>query len=73
MYYNDHNPPHFHARYSGQEIQLTIDGLETLEGSLPRRALNLVLEWAAAHTAELVQDWELARQGVRLNPIDPLE
>lgn len=44
MYYNDYDPPHFHARYGEYEVTVGIaDGL--VEGCFPRRALNLVLEW----------------------------
>ena len=73
MYYNDHAPPHFHARYAEHEATFRIDTLAVLEGSLPRRAAALVVEWAAAHGAELSQDWDLARAGQPLNRIAPLE
>jgi len=46
MYYNDHAPPHFHAKYGPFEITVGIaDGV--VAGRFPRRALNLVLEWSA--------------------------
>jgi hypothetical protein len=73
MYYADHAPPHFHARYGEHEATLRIDTLETLDGSLPRRAYGLVLEWAALHRAELVANWERAREGAALARIDPLD
>jgi hypothetical protein len=73
MYFNEHSPPHFHAQYSGDEASFTIDTLEILEGSLPRRVNALVLEWAALHRAELRNDWEKARQGMSLDSITPLE
>jgi hypothetical protein len=73
MYYSDHSPPHFHARYSEHEATVNVETLEVLEGSLPRRALALVLEWAALHRAELHSDWENARRGLPLVPIPPLE
>src|SRR5207248_6989482 len=63
MYYSDHTPPHFHARYAEHEASIRIDTLEILEGLLPRRAFSLVLEWAALHRAELIDDWERAREG----------
>jgi hypothetical protein len=49
MFYGDHPPPHFHAVYQGEEVQVSIDTLEILNGNIPRRALVLVLEWAALH------------------------
>jgi hypothetical protein len=73
MYYNDHSPPHFHALYQGNEAQISIESLEVLKGDLPRRALALVLEWAVLHRNELRQDWEKARLGAALDPIEPLE
>jgi len=72
MFYNDHSPPHFHARYGGYEITVGIaDGV--VEGRFPRRALNLVLEWYNLHQAELLENWNLARGRKPLRRIDPLE
>jgi hypothetical protein len=72
MYYNDHAPPHFHAKYGAFEITVRIvDGV--VEGRFPRRALNLVLEWYNLHQAELLEDWNLARDRKPLRRIDPLE
>jgi hypothetical protein len=73
MYFSEHSPPHFHALYGDFEASFTIDTLEILEGSLPRRVIALVLEWAALHRTELRNDWEQARQGKALDPISPLE
>ncbi len=73
MYYSDHPPPHFHARYAEHEATIVIETPEVLEGSLPRRALRMVLKWAELHQVELQENWTLARQGEPLNPIDPLE
>lgn len=73
MYFNDHAPPHFHAKYQEHEAQVTIESLEVLRGSLPRRALALVLEWAALHRHELRVDWDKARKGLRPDPIEPLD
>ena len=73
MYYNDHAPPHFHVRYGRQKAVVGIDPLTVLAGRLSPKARALVLEWAALHRAELLTDWELARQQAPLNKIDPLE
>lgn len=45
MFYNDHPPPHFHARYGGQKGLVAIESLTLLRGSLPPRVLGLVVEW----------------------------
>ena len=73
MYYNDHSPPHFHAKYAEHEAKVAIETLELEEGNLPRRALALVLEWAALHRAELWDNWERAREGQPLVQIEPLD
>lgn len=72
LYYNDHAPPHFHALYSGAEVRICIDTLETLTGALPRRAHALVLEWARLHQGELETAWNRAQRGEALDRIDPL-
>jgi hypothetical protein len=73
MYYNDHNPPHFHVRYGNQKALLAIETLSVLEGSLSPRALGLVTEWASKHREELSEDWRLARTEAPLRSIAPLE
>lgn len=73
LYYNDHNPPHFHALYGEHETKVTIETLSILEGKLPQRAWRLVLEWASLHRLELEENWNNARDGIALNPIEPLE
>ena len=73
MFYLDHAPPHFHAVYGEHEAMISIDPIRLLEGRLPRRALSLVIEWAALHQDELRQDWQLAREELTLKKIAPLE
>ncbi len=73
LFYADHAPPHFHARYGESEVLVEIDSLRALRGRLPRRALALVLEWAVLHQRELHAAWERARQGLPLDPIAPLD
>ena len=73
MYYNDHEPPHFHARYGEHKAIIGLEPLAILHGSLPSRALGLVLEWAAAHRAQLQTDWAHARALEPLEAIAPLE
>jgi Domain of unknown function (DUF4160) len=73
MYYDDHPPPHFHAIYGSAEAKIAIATLEVIEGTLPRRALGLVLDWAELHQAELRNNWEQGRRHDVLTPIAPLE
>ena len=73
MYYDDHAPPHFHAYYGKSAAIIEIETLQVREGGLPRRARALVLEWAAEHRDELLNDWRLAELHEPLNEIEPLE
>jgi hypothetical protein len=72
MYYEDHNPPHFHAIYGEHSAEYNLQTLEVLQGSVPQRAHALVLEWATQHRQELMEDWELTRHGKEPKKIDPL-
>ena len=72
MYWSDHNPPHFHARYGGYRAAIHFDG-RVLEGGLPRRALSMVREWLAQHRSELQRNREFAQQDRALPRIQPLE
>ena len=72
MYYNEHAPPHFHAKYSGQEAIIDIRALNLLNGKLPSRALGMVIEWASIHQNELLINWERSEKLEPLLPIPPL-
>lgn len=73
IFYNDHNPPHFHARYGDYGAVIRINDFAVLEGYLPPRALGLVTEWAEIHKEELLKDWQLAAENKSLLPIEPLK
>jgi len=45
MFFDDHNPPHFHARYGKDNVAIEISSLRVLEGQISPRALGLVVEW----------------------------
>jgi len=72
MYFDEHPPAHFHARYAGSAIQVGINPIRVLEGELERRALSLVLEWAALHQIELIENWNRMRRDDPALPIEPL-
>ncbi len=72
MFFNDHQPPHFHARYGGLEATIAIETLEVIEGELPNRALRLLREWAMMHREELREDWQLCRTNTVPTKIEPL-
>lgn len=72
MYFNDHDPPHFHARYNEFRGKLTINELQLIEGRLPKRVLALVLEWANNNRTELLENWETLKKEGKYKRIKPL-
>ena len=72
MYYDDHNPPHFHAEYNGNKAIVEIDGVRVIKGALPSKQLKLILAWCVLHQDELMQNWELAKDNKPLNKFNPL-
>ena len=70
--YDEHNPPHFHARYGEYNGLFLIKDLRMSEGNLPKKVKNLILEWADDHRNELINDWNLAREEQPLKKIEPL-
>ena len=73
MYFDDHPPPHIRAAYGGEEAVLGIDHLAVLSGRLPRRARDLVAEWASLHREELKEAWERASRLEAPGRIAPLD
>jgi hypothetical protein len=71
MNYNDHSPPHFHAEYQDYEVFVEISS-GAVTGTMPRRALNLIWAWLDTHQAELLENWQQARNREALNWIEPL-
>lgn len=73
MFYDDHNPPHFHAEYQGAKAVFDFEG-NLLRGNLgSKTARKLVREWADLHEHELMADWERARHDEALRKIAPLD
>ncbi len=73
MFFSEHNPPHFHDRYGGSKASIGIKDLTMTEGALPPRVLGLVIEWAAKHRSELLENWNRISQGLQPERIEPLE
>ena len=73
MYWDEHNPPHFHARYGKFNAAVDIVSLKVLESELPPRVLGLVIEWASIHKKELLNNWEKACKDKPLKKIEPLQ
>lgn len=72
MYWDDHAPPHFHAKYAEYEITVNIR-TGVVEGKFPKRALRHVLEWYEIHREELIENWELCQNDESPKLIEPLE
>jgi len=72
MYFGDHNPPHFHAKYGKSEVLISLDDFSVLEGNIPQRALSMVIEWAALHKRELETNWQLVADYKLPEKIEPL-
>lgn len=73
MFFAYHAPPHFHAQYGDYKATISILDLKLIEGELPRRALNLILDWAELHQQELLDNWNRAANNEQLQSIKPLE
>lgn len=73
MFFEDHNPPHFHAEYGSFEALVEVDTLAIIGGKLPPRALGLVMEWAALHQKELLLLWQNAKKQKPFGKIKPLK
>lgn len=67
-----HHSPHFHAYYQDEVAIYSIDSIELIAGSLPRRQQRLVEAWAELHQAELMTNWRRLQAGQRALPIAPL-
>ena len=73
MFFNDHAPPHSHAEYGEFKATIDIKTLSVLSGTLPRRAHDLVLDWAHNHQVELLEDWNLCMSKQQPKCIEPLK
>jgi len=72
MFWREHQPPHFHAKYGDEEIEIEIESGK-YAGKMSKRALSLVQQWRKVHTKELMADWALAEKRKSLKNIEPLE
>ena len=72
MFFNDHNPPHFHVNYQGYDATIEIEN-GTVTGQLPRRALKMVYEWLDLHKDELIDNWTKMTLRKPLSKIEPLD
>ena len=72
MFYNEHNPPHFHAEYGEFRIVMNLSD-EVVNGFMPQRALRLIFEWTELHKNELLENWDICQNEDIPNRIAPLK
>jgi hypothetical protein len=73
MYWDDHNPPHFHARHGENFAKFTIESAEMLDGDFNKRDVRLIQAWVELHREELLFNWrELLKDNPQFNTIEPL-
>lgn len=72
MYFNEHNPPHFHAEYNEVKAAISIKTLGLIEGKLPPKVMSLVVEWAQEHQDELLENWNSIQETGKYHKIKPL-
>jgi hypothetical protein len=69
IYFDDHNPPHFHAEYQGMEAEFNISNGSLRDGDLPKKAIKIIREWAMKHKEELSKNWKLAQAHMPIEKI----
>jgi Domain of unknown function (DUF4160) len=72
MFFTDHQPPHFHAKYAEYMAQIKISDFSIIEGKMPKTALKLIKQWGVEHKTELEKNWNLCREKITPIKIDPL-
>jgi hypothetical protein len=73
MFFNDHDPPHFHVRYQGYRARIVIASGEIIDGRLPPTVARLVKEWTALRRDALMRNWIAARSDGQLERIGGLD
>ena len=72
MFFNEHTPPHFHAKYNEYQAAISIENLGIIKGNLPAKVLSLVVEWGMEHKEELLDNWDSLRATGKYKKIEPL-
>jgi hypothetical protein len=73
MFFDEHDPAHFHAEYHGNKAVFDFNG-NIMKGDLnSKTATKLVREWIDLRIDDLKEDWRLAKAGKEVKKIAPLE
>jgi hypothetical protein len=65
VYHADHDPPHIHIRYGGEQAKIALDGTVLL-GRLHPHTLTLVRDWLKRRQAKVWEIWDLAKSGKKV-------
>ena len=61
IFYDEHNPPHFHAWYQGFRAAYSIENSERLKGKMPENLNRIISKWARKYKKDLTNNWNLAK------------
>ena len=53
-----HHKPHIHAIYGEDVAAIDIQTCKVIEGELPKKAMELVVEWITIYQKDLMEIWE---------------
>ncbi|MGV8905511.1 MAG: DUF4160 domain-containing protein [Acetobacterium sp.] len=67
-----HNLPHIHAEYQGEEMVMSLEG-ELLRGGIPTKKQKQVEVWIDIHQEELHANWKILSEGEKYFRIEPLK
>jgi Domain of unknown function (DUF4160) len=70
LYYDDHEPPHFHAECGEFEVVVEISTLNVIRGRFPKSDVGELLRWASSRQSEIMEQWNRARQAKPIERID---
>ena len=73
MFFNDHDPPHFHVRYQGFRARVLISSGEVIDGRVPPAVARILKEWTDLRRDALQRNWDAARADGQLERIGGLE
>ena len=52
---SEHPPPHIHIKYGEYEAVMELRNLNIIEGSIPKKCRQMVIEWTEVHQQELIE------------------
>jgi len=74
VYYNDHNPPHFHIIYNEVRCRILIESGKYMSGhqKLPKTKEKEALKWLELHRNDIMRAWNDCRANRVPSKIPPL-